>query len=185
MLLNEFVTSKVYMEIAGNVCRNNELKEDLHAEAIITIIEKNFDLSEIRNPKYFFASIVWKTWMSNKFRKKYFKNKNEIRYDAQWVDTFFLKEEIKDEENEQKLYIKLPVWSKDKEITFDSISGYVKEDYKSDIDYYEKNLFRLYLEEGDCKKLHERTKIPYRTIANDIRVIKEKLKKLHNEENSD
>lgn len=185
MLLNEFVTSKVYREITSNVCRNNELKEDLHSEAIITILEKNFDLSEIRNPKYFFASIVWKTWMSNKFRKKYFKNKNEIRYDAQWVDSVFFKEEIIDEENKEKFYIKLPFVSLDKEITFDSISGYVNEDYKNDIDYYEKNLFKIYLEEGDCKKVHERTNIPYRTVANDIRVIKEKLKKLHNEENSD
>lgn len=184
MLLDEFVTSKVYREITENVCRNNELKDDLHSEAIMVIIEKNFDLSEIRNPIHFFASVVWKTWMSNKFRKKYFKKEAPIS--EIFVSRYHRDEQIDFEETkdcaDDNVYCRSLI---SKEITFKAITGFIWEDYKSDIEYYEKNLLRLYLEEGDCKKVSNRTKIPHRTVVDDIRNIKNKLKKLHNEENSD
>jgi transcriptional antiterminator len=42
----------------------------------------------------------------------------------------------------------------------------------------------LYILHGDAKKLSNKTKIPYRTVANDIKQIKEKLKRQHNDKNS-
>jgi transcriptional antiterminator len=51
-------------------------------------------------------------------------------------------------------------------------------------EFYEQNLLKLYIQHGGAKKLSDKTKIPYRTVANDIKQIKEKLKRQHNDKNS-
>ena len=56
---------------------------------------------------------------------------------------------------------------------------------QNETEFYEVNLLRLYILHGDAKKLSNKTKIPYRTVANDIKLIKDKLKRQHNEKNSD
>ena len=70
------------------------------------------------------------------------------------------------------------------EIDFTSIIKFLEQPPATENDYYEQNLFKLYLESGDAIKLSTKTKIPYRTVVNDIKEIKEKLKRKHNDQNS-
>ena len=70
------------------------------------------------------------------------------------------------------------------EIDFTSIIKFLEQPPETENDYYEQNLFKLYLDSGDATKLSNKTKIPYRTVVNDIKEIKEKLKRKHNDQNS-
>lgn len=159
-MISELLKPK-YKAIAKGVSRNNSLYLDLHSEVIILILEKKYDLSEIRNMDSFFATLTWLTWNSNKFRKKYFTNNIPIEFEEEFD---LIDENI--------------------EVTFNSIIDAVGDDYNNKFDYYQKNLLRLYVQLGDCRKIANQTGIPYRTVANDIKHIKDKLKVKHNEENS-
>lgn len=158
---NELVTSYEYKEITSKVCNNSPLKNDLHSEAILLILEKKYDYSEIRNLKHFFAKIVWLTWHSNKFQQKYFSNFEPL-YDNTDV-------QVDDE----------------KPIEYDELIKMTDDNYVNQFEYYEKNLIKLYVKLGNCKAISRQTNIPYRTVANDIQQIKERLRKLHYEKNSD
>ena len=159
-MIEELIKNKIYKQITRNVCHNHELLEDLHTEAIIVIIEKKFDLTEIRNLRHFFSAVVWRTWHSNKFRKKYFVDHIEF------VDN--LNEIIEENEN----------------IDYSALISFLTDSPQTEHEFYEQNLLKLYIQHGDAMKLSKKTKIPYRTVANDIKHIKEKLKRQHNEKNS-
>jgi DNA-directed RNA polymerase specialized sigma24 family protein len=153
--------NKKYRIITENVCKNNELADDLHSEAILFIHEKKYEFTEIRNLSFFFAKVVWLTWHSNKFRQKY-------------ITPFQPLQENQDvEEQEQK------------EVIYNEIVNMLNDKYSDDFDYYEKNLLKMYVKLGDCRAVSRKTNIPYRTVANDIKTIKDNLKKAHNEENTD
>jgi ribosomal 30S subunit maturation factor RimM len=160
-VISELVNNKIYKQITRNVCHNHELQDDLHFEAVLVIIEKKFDLTEIRNLKHFFSAVVWRTWHSNKFRKKYFVDH------VKFVDN--LNEIIEEKEN----------------IDYSVLINFLESSPQNETEFYEVNLLRLYILHGDAKKLSNKTKIPYRTVANDIKLIKDKLKRQHNEKNSD
>ena len=160
-MISELVNNKIYKQITRNVCHNHELQDDLHFEAVLIIIEKKFDLTEIRNLIHFFSAVVWRTWHSNKFRKKYF-----VDY-VKFVDN--LNEIIEEKEN----------------IDYSVLINFLESSPQNETEFYEVNLLRLYILHGDAKKLSNKTKIPYRTVANDIKLIKDKLKRQHNEKNSD
>ena len=160
-MISELVNNKIYKQITRNVCHNHELQDDLHFEAVLIIIEKKFDLTEIRNLKHFFSAVVWRTWHSNKFRKKYFVDH------VKFVDN--LNEIIEEKEN----------------IDYSVLINFLESSPQNETEFYEVNLLRLYIIHGDAKKLSNKTKIPYRTVANDIKLIKDKLKRQHNEKNSD
>jgi ribosomal 30S subunit maturation factor RimM len=159
-VISELVNNKIYKQITRNVCHNHELQDDLHFEAVLIIIEKKFDLTEIRNLKHFFSAVVWRTWHSNKFRKKYFVDH------VKFVDN--LNEIIEEKEN----------------IDYSVLINFLESSPQNETEFYEVNLLRLYILHGDAKKLSNKTKIPYRTVANDIKLIKDKLKRQHNEKNS-
>jgi ribosomal 30S subunit maturation factor RimM len=160
-VISDLVNNKIYKQITRNVCHNHELQDDLHFEAVLIIIEKKFDLTEIRNLKHFFSAVVWRTWHSNKFRKKYF-----VEH-VKFVDN--LNEIIEEKEN----------------IDYSVLINFLESSPQNETEFYEVNLLRLYILHGDAKKLSNKTKIPYRTVANDIKLIKDKLKRQHNEKNSD
>ncbi len=160
-MISDLVNNKIYKQITRNVCHNHELQDDLHFEAVLIIIEKKFDLTEIRNLKHFFSAVVWRTWHSNKFRKKYF-----VEH-VKFVDN--LNEIIEEKEN----------------IDYSVLINFLESSPQNETEFYEVNLLRLYILHGDAKKLSNKTKIPYRTVANDIKLIKDKLKRQHNEKNSD
>jgi len=157
--LSELIHSKVFRGITANICRNHNLKSDLHSEAILVIIEKGYDLDVNTNLKKFFATVVWLTWKSRKFRKKYFNDCIDI-------------DEIDD------------IAENNTQVKYNTIKEKINHDYVDEFEYYEKNLLRLYVELGDCRAISKQTNIPYRTVANDIKQIKDKLKIQHNEENS-
>lgn len=159
--LNELINSYVYKEITSKVCKGHPLKDDLHSEAILVIIEKQTDFSEIRNLKHFFAKIVWLTWHSNKFQQKYFTNFIPLN-----------------------IYTDIELES-EKPIIYNEIIKMVDDNYTDQYEYYEKNLLKLYVNLGDCRAISRQTNIPYRTVANDIKQIKDKLRVKHNEENTD
>jgi len=160
-VISELVNNKIYKQITRNVCHNHELQDDLHFEAVLIIIEKKFDLTEIRNLKHFFSAVVWRTWHSNKFRKKYFVDH------VKFVDN--LNEIIEEKEN----------------IDYSVLINFLESSPQNETEFYEVNLLRLYILHGDAKKLSNKTKIPYRTVANDIKLNKHKHKRQHNEKNSD
>ena len=155
----EQLTKPIFIQITRNVCKNSPLLHDLHYEAIIVILEKQYDLNEIRNLQHFFAAIVWRTWHSNKFKKKYF------------TGDFEFIENIKIEDAK-------------KEIDYSEIINFLNNSPQTEEDFYEQNLLKLYIELGDSKKISQKTLIPYRTVANDIKKIKDKIKTKHNEKNS-
>ena len=63
---------KEFKQICFNICRDWSIHKDLHSEAILVVLEKKYDLTQILSLKFFFAKIVWLTWRSNKFQKNYF-----------------------------------------------------------------------------------------------------------------
>lgn len=150
---------KKYYRIAKTISGDNSLYQDLHSETIILIIEKQYDLTTIRDLERFFCTCCWLTWHSNKFRKKYFSNFEELNYNS-------------DKEHPQE---------KD---SFDSLISFFTKEPKDKIEWYEQQLMKQYVEYGDAMKLSRATNIPYRTVANDIKEIKHKLKQAHYEENT-
>lgn len=116
-------------------------------------------MSEIRNLKHFYSAVCWRTWHSNKFKKKY------LTDFIQYVDN--LNEIIENED----------------EIDYSTLINFLSYSPQTESDFYEQNLLKLYIHHGDAKKLSDKTKIPYRTVANDIKQIKEKLKRQHNDKN--
>lgn len=105
--------------------------------------------------------MVWLTWHSNKFRRNY-------------ITPFQPLQENQDVEEEEQ-----------KEVIYNEIVNMLNDKYSDDFDYYEKNLLKMYVKLGDCRAVSRKTNIPYRTVANDIKTIKDNLKKAHNEENTD
>ena len=92
-MIDELVKNRIYKQITKNICHNHYLWEDLHFESVLIIIEKQFDLSEIRNLKHFYSAVCWRTWHSNKFKKKYFTdfiqyvdNLNEVIENEEQID---------------------------------------------------------------------------------------------------
>ena len=112
-MIDELYTN-LYKRITKNICRNHYLWEELHSEAILIIVEKNFNLSEIRNMKHFFSAIVWKTWHSNKFKK------NFMRDHVQYIDNY--KCDVLVEEQQ--------------EIDFTSIIKFLEQPPETENDYY-------------------------------------------------
>jgi len=168
-VLNYVVNSKEYRNVSRKICNDHPLADDLHSEIILLIIEKKYDLNVNTNLKKFFATLAWLTWHSNKFNKKYFTN-------------FLPLENVLDEDgNELEQISSL---QEEKDVNYTNIESMVNDEYKDDFDYYEKNLLKMYVNLGDCRSVSKQTNIPYRTVANDIKQIKDKLKRLHNEENS-
>ena len=159
-MIDELVKNRIYKQITKNICHNHYLWEDLHFESVLIIIEKQFDLSEIRNLKHFYSAVCWRTWHSNKFKKKYFTDF------IQYVDN--INEVIENEE----------------QIDYSTIINLLTYSPQTENEFYEQNLLKLYIQHGGAKKLSDKTKIPYRTVANDIKQIKEKLKRQHNDKNS-
>ncbi len=159
--ISDLVNCKEYKQITANVCKNHSLKNDLHSEAILLIIEKNYDLSINTDLKKFFATVVWLTWRSNKFRMKY---RSEF-------------EEHKSSDDYEE-----PI---EKQIDYGEILQMINDNYTNEFEFYEKTLLRLYIELGDSRSISKKTNIPYRTVANDIKQIKDKLKRLHYDKNSD
>jgi DNA-directed RNA polymerase specialized sigma24 family protein len=159
-VIEELIKNKIYKQITRNICHNHELLEDLHSEAIIVIIEKQIDFSTIRNLRHYFSTVCWLTWHSNKFRKRYF-----VEH-VTFVDN--LNEIVEQNDN----------------IDYSALISFLNDSPQTENEFYEQNLLKLYIQHGDAKKLSDKTKIPYRTVANDIKKIKEKLKRQHNEKNS-
>ncbi len=156
-MIEQLIKDKKYKKITNNVCHNSHLADDLHQEAILIIIEKKINFAEIRNLEHFFAAVVWRTWHSNKFKKKYI-NKNIDFWE--WLDY-----EVEDESIE--------------EIDFTVAYNFIDKNPKTEFEYYEINLFKIYLELGSLQKVARKTKIPYQTIFYDIKQIKDKLKLEH------
>lgn len=169
-VLNYVVNSKEYRNVSRKICNNHPLADDLHCEIILVILEKKYDLDVNTNLKKFFATLAWLTWHSNKFKKKYFTGFEPL-------------ENVVDEEGNELEQIASS--QNDKVINYDNITSMVNYDYKNDFELYEKNLLRIYVELGDCRAVSRQTNIPYRTVANDIKTIKDNLKKAHNAENTD
>ncbi len=153
MNITDLLTDKKYLKISRNVCRNHSLLEDLHSEAILVILEKKVDLSTIRNLEHYFSTVVWMTWHSNKFKKKYFNDFLEFFefYDYDLIDESF---EFTD---------------------FTPAYNFIDREPKTEIEYYEINLFKLYLELGSIQAVSRKTKIPYQTVFYDIKQIKEQI----------
>lgn len=153
MNITDLLTDKKYLKISRNVCRNHSLLQDLHSEAILVILEKKVDLSTIRNLEHYFSTVVWMTWHSNKFKKKYFNDFLEFFefYDYDLIDESF---EFTD---------------------FTPAYNFIDREPKTEIEYYEINLFKLYLELGSIQAVSRKTKIPYQTVFYDIKQIKEQI----------
>ena len=154
--ITDLINDKKYIQITKNVCRSHHLTKDLHAEAILIILEKKVDLKTIRNLEHFFSTIVWFTWHSNKFKKKY------LNQNLQFFEEYDY--EIEDEENYTE------------QIDFSVAYEFIDTNPKTEIEYYEINLFKIYLELGSIQKVSRKTKIPYQTVFFDIKEIKNKLK---------
>jgi len=152
--ITDLINDKRFIQITRNVCRSSHLAKDLHAEAILIILEKKVDLNTIRNLEHFFSTVVWFTWHSNKFKKKYLNPNLEF---FEWLDY-----EIEDESIEK--------------IDFTVAYEFIDTNPKTEIEYYEINLFKIYLELGSIQKVSRKTKIPYQTVFYDIKQIKDKLK---------
>lgn len=164
-VFNYVVNSKEYRNVSKKICNNHPLADDLHSEIILLILEKKYELDSNTNLKKFFATLAWLTWHSNKFKKKYFTDFDSLeKYDIERID------------------VEIDIH---KDVNYNNITSMVNYDYKNDFELYEKNLLRIYVELGDCKAVSRQTNIPYRTVANDIKTIKDNLKKAHNEENTD
>lgn len=158
--INIFYT-KEYKTITRNVCRNSPFKDDLHSEAIILFLEKKYVIEDITDLKKFFATIVWLTWKSDKFTKKYRHNWDYVS-DVGNIDGLSEEEDIKE----------------------DSIDIFLSKPISNEIDFYEHHLVLQYLKMGNSRKLSKATGIPYQTITHDIRTIKRKIKTIQLEENT-
>ena len=66
----------------------------------------------------------------------------------------------------------------------DFLVKYLNSQWKNEYDLYDKTLLKMYIELGDCRKISNKTGIGYRTVANDVKKIKDNLTKMYNEENS-
>ena len=153
MNITDLLTDKKYLQISRNVCRNHNLLHDLHSEAILVILEKKVDINTIRNLEHYFSTVVWMTWHSNKFKKKYL---NDFLDFFEYYDYDLIDESIEHSD-------------------FTPAYNFIDREPKTDTEYYEINLFKLYLELGSIQAVSRKTKIPYQTVFYDLKQIKEQI----------
>lgn len=161
----ELSTAREYRDVCKRIANTRkDLADDLHHHVLLIMMEMNREqlihLYSTQRLKYYFVRVCM-----NEFRDKYSKfNKLYRHMDdvPQQLDTVA---EVQDEDNEYINRIELYSRAVDEVISV--------------LPWYDRELFRLYNQEGSMRKLANKTRIPVMSICNTINQVKSKIKQHH------
>lgn len=153
-------------QIVKNITRNNELGDDLLQEIIIQLYEKkeivlhNYEDDTI---KYYLIKIIKINWHSKTSPFHYRIRKESQKYS-------------------ELTYQHLNYSDTDKEeiIEYEELITNVEREF-SELNWFSKRLFELYLTLGSLKKVSNQTQIPIASVGRYIREIKQEIKQNINE----
>lgn len=146
--MNIFYSAK-FKAISRKACDYNDCWEDCHQDAIILIYEKGWDLLKVNNLEAFFYVCVWQIY------KNWTRNRNNLNNE--------LKHDIIDDNTNS--------------FDYESLIKIIESPKDID-DWYLKNLLKAYATHGTYQEVSEKTGIPLGTVYRDIKIIRERLKKI-------
>jgi RNA polymerase sigma factor (sigma-70 family) len=147
------------LSIAKKITRNNDLSEDLLHEVILQLYnKKNIVLRQYNDDqiKYYIVSIIRINWHSQTSPFYYRIRKENSKYTN--ID------ELYDLADDQQLEY-------EKQELFD-----ILEQSFSELDWFRKSLFEMYLTLGSMKKVSVQTRIPVSSISRYLKESKEQIK---------
>lgn len=151
-----------YKQIAIKITKNSELSEDLLHDVILQLDNnKKFNTLSENDKVFFFVRTLTNQFYSNnsKFQRTY-----RLRYE----------EFNNNVEVEDKPYKESP--------TIDWIRQTLDEELKNNKEFwYNHGLFKMYLEHGKIKSIHQKTRIPIYSIRATIKEMKQWLRTKWNE----
>lgn len=159
--IENYITRNYYelLTITRKITKNNDLSEDLLHEVILqlydkeNIVLKEYDDNQI---KYYIVSILRINWHSTT-SPFYYKIRREIMLYTNIDDIFNLADE------EQLSF--------EKQIIFD-----ILEQEWTELDWFRKSIFELYMCLGSINKVSKKTKIPRASIGRYLKESKEQIK---------
>lgn len=147
------------LSIAKKITRNNDLSEDLLHEVILQLYnKKNIVLRQYNNDqiKYYIVSIIRINWHSQTSPFYYRIRKENSKYTN--IDELY---DLTEDENQEY----------EKQELFD-----ILEESFSELDWFRKSLFEMYLTLGSMKKVSVKTRIPVSSISRYLKESKEQIK---------
>lgn len=151
----KLLSDKKYLIVCRKIAKGNSLYKDLYQESILALLEYPDSFFEtLRCPECFFIKIVERSWNSktSRFYYKYCKQQHtSLEYD--------IAEETYDTDSDQKT-----------EQQCMHIKQQLDQQY-----WYDRIIWDMYQIEGSTRKVGRRLGIPFRSIANTIKKVKQSI----------
>lgn len=159
--IEKYITTNYYelLNIAKKITKNNELSQDLLHEVILQLYNKeNIILREYcpEQIKYYIVSIIRINWCSTTSPFYYKMRKESSKY-TNIEEVFNLADDTQLEFEKQQL--------------FD-----ILEESWTELDWFRKSLFEMYLTLGSMKKVSKQTRIPVSSISRYLKESKDQIK---------
>lgn len=163
--IEKYITNNYYelLSITKKITKNHQLSQDLLHEVILQLYNReNIILKEYdnNNIKYWIVAIIRTNWYSTTSPFYYKMRKESSRY----VDITYLNDVAEDSQLEFE-----------KQIIFD-----ILEDGWTELDWFRKSLFEMYMCLGSMKKVASKTRIPVSSISRYIKESREQIKEYIN-----
>ena len=160
-IITQLYTNPIYRQLVSNICSKygRHYAEDLHSEIVLSIIEHGDDLTEIRDLFHYFFAFAHRRINNYSVQKKYGYNYNrpdcvEFKDYTVTAPVDVVYELKKSERLEQALE--------------PHINDSMRDDYR-------KKLFKIYLEQGNYRKVAQVTKISFRSVAKTLQEYRNEL----------
>lgn len=159
--INSYITRNYYelLSISNKITKNHDLSQDLLHEVFVQMYNKgNIILREYTDEqiKYYIVSILRINWIS-KTSPFYYKVRREFTRYTNIDDVFDLADDSQ--------------LDFEKQIIFD-----ILEEEWSELDWFRKSLFEMYMCLGSMKKVANKTRIPISSISRYLRESREQIK---------
>ena len=167
MDLSEWI-NKNHNQLFNIVCkitRNHSESDELYQHVILQLLEKPEKMNDLTSnqKKYYFIKVIKNNWNSSTSPFQYHRQK-------------FLKSHISYEGHHSKHLL-------DEEYKEDIPDLEWVYDHLNELDWFERDLFKLWIELGTYTKVSEDTTIPLNSVGKYIKKTINKLREMHKKEN--
>ena len=149
------------LETTGTICKSPDDTGDLYSCVVEQLLKKPKKIDEIPDSqkKYYFIKVVKQNWHS-KTSPYHYQYRKPTQHHRPIIDN--LTEQIEDEEYEETI----------------PTMEWVEKTLNEEFDWYERDLFKLWVEMGTLTNVSKKTQIPLNSVGRHIKQIKIKLKEL-------
>lgn len=158
-IVEQIANNPEYREICGKVCGGHELADELYQETMLTLLEydnkKLSGIYERDQMRWFVVGLMMRQFQSN-------------------TSPFYRKFRQHSALGSTGEFELIPDPGSDYDHTIDELIDAV-EDILEKENWYDRELFKLYIQEGSYRKLSALTMIPYKSIGNSVKALKERI----------